>query len=234
MAKNVKNAPYSAEVISEKVQTLPDGNQITKKTSTLSFRDSAGRTRQEIRDSKGEVRSIQIRDAVEGTRYSLLPSTKSAIKIGTDKELQKRIEEIREKAKTMSGDGTAHVIQHSSRPGEEIIVKRIELPATEGKKGVREEVKVNVMRFGGGDPKLSASESGASQYSFNTVENSRMALSEMSPLNPLGNLFMDTKWSSKSATTQLGAKDFDGVRVEGKASATPFPPAELAIRIRSS
>ena len=227
MAKNVKNAPYSAEVISEKVQTLPDGNQITKKTSTLSFRDSAGRTRQEIRDSKGEVRSIQIRDAVEGTRYSLLPSTKSAIKIGTDKELQKRIEEIREKAKTMSGDGTAHVIQHSSRPGEEIIVKRIELPATEGKKGVREEVKVNVMRFGGGDPKLSASESGASQYSFNTVENSRMALSEMSPLNPLGNLFMDTKWSSKSATTQLGAKDFDGVRVEGKSVSYTIPAGEI-------
>ena len=227
MAKNVKNAPYSAEVIAEKIQMLPDGNQITKKTSTLSFRDSAGRTRQEIRDSKGEVRSIQIRDAVEGTRYTLLPSTKTAIKIGGDKELQKRIEVIREKAKAMSGDGTAHTIEHSSRPGEEIIVKRVEIPDAEGKKGVREEVKVNVMRFGGGDPKLSASESGASQYSFNTVENSRMALSEFSPLNPLGNLFMDSKWSSKSITTPLGAKDFDGVRAEGKSVSYSIPAGEI-------
>ena len=227
MAKNVKNAPYSAEVIAEKIQMLPDGNQITKKTSTLSFRDSAGRTRQEIRDSKGEVRSIQIRDAVEGTRYALLPSTKIAIKIGVDKELQKRIEVIREKAKAMSGDGTAHIIEHSSRPGEEIIVKRVEIPDAEGKKGVREEVKVNVMRFGGGDPKLSVSESGASQYSFNTVENSRMPLSELSPLNPLGNLFMDSKWSSKSITTPLGAKDFDGVRAEGKSVSYSIPPGEI-------
>ena len=44
-AKQVKNAPYSAEVISEKTQTLPDGNQISSKTSSLSYRDSAGRTR---------------------------------------------------------------------------------------------------------------------------------------------------------------------------------------------
>ena len=45
----VKNAPYSAEVISEKNQALPDGNLISRRASTLTYRDSAGRTRQETR-----------------------------------------------------------------------------------------------------------------------------------------------------------------------------------------
>ena len=123
MAKSIKNAPYSAEVISEKVQTLPDGNQINRKTSTMAYRDSAGRTRQETRDAGGEIRSVHINDTVEGTRYVLSPSKKSASKIGVDKDLQKRIEEIREKAKAMARDGKVHIIERGN-PGEEIIIKR--------------------------------------------------------------------------------------------------------------
>ena len=144
MTRNVKNAPYSAEVISEQIRALPDGNQIIRKTSSAAYRDTAGRTRQETRDSKGEVRSIHIHDAVEGSRYVISPTKKSATKISIDKDLQKRIEAIKEKAKTMAKDGKVHIVERSN-PGEEIIIKRIESPATEGKKEVREEVKVKVV-----------------------------------------------------------------------------------------
>src|SRR3954466_15166912 len=48
MRKPVKNAPYIAETINETQQTLLDGNQIVNKHSTMSYRDSAGRTRQEV------------------------------------------------------------------------------------------------------------------------------------------------------------------------------------------
>ncbi|MEO8386533.1 MAG: hypothetical protein ABI583_14885, partial [Betaproteobacteria bacterium] len=213
-AKNIKNAPYSAEVISEKIQTLPDGNQITRKTTTMSFRDSAGRTRQETRDAKGEIRSIQVNDVVEGSRYVIHPSRKTATKIDINKDLQKRIEEAREKAKLMAKDGLAHIIERSGPRGEEIIVKRVELAPAEGNKGSREEVKVVVTR--GTDPKYTVSESGTVHMESKQIEHRNMYLAELAPLNKLGNLFMDSKWSSKSTTTQLGTKDIEGVRAEGK------------------
>ena len=45
--KVVKGAPYSAQAISETTQTLADGNRITRKSTTLVYRDSEGRTRRE-------------------------------------------------------------------------------------------------------------------------------------------------------------------------------------------
>jgi hypothetical protein len=43
----VKNAPYTAEAVTETVRTLADGNRIVHKTTTLLARDGYGRTRQE-------------------------------------------------------------------------------------------------------------------------------------------------------------------------------------------
>src|SRR4051794_35144831 len=40
-----KNAPYSAEAVTESVQLLADGNRIVTKNTTHVFRDSEGRTR---------------------------------------------------------------------------------------------------------------------------------------------------------------------------------------------
>ncbi len=221
MAKNVKNAPYSAEVISEQIRALPDGNQIVRKTSSTTYRDSAGRTRQETRDSKGEVRSINIHDAVEGSRYILSPAKKSATKISIDKDLHKHIEEIKEKAKAMAKDGKSHIIERNN-PGEEIIVKRIESPAADGKKEVREEVKVNVVRSSGGP-----GHAGTYAYSFGDNESIGQAISESMRHGPIGMSFQDMKWSGKSTTTQLGTKDFDGVRAEGKSVSYTIPAGEI-------
>src|SRR5579871_1740630 len=43
----VKNAPYSAEAVTETTQTLADGNHIKTTSSTLQYRDSDGRERRE-------------------------------------------------------------------------------------------------------------------------------------------------------------------------------------------
>ena len=229
-AKNVKNAPYSAEVISEKTQTLPDGNQITRKSSTYSWRDSAGRTRQETRDAKGDIKSINIHDAVDGTRYVLSPSKKSATKFSIDKSLNKRIEEIKEKAKAMAKDGKAHIIERS-HPGEEIIVKRFESPTTDGKKEIREEVKVRVARPSGGTAAAAGAEAGTGAqvhtFKFSDSETIGNALSESMRHGPIGMSFQDLKWSGKSTTTALGFKDFDGVRAEGKSVSYTIPAGEI-------
>src|SRR6185295_19374132 len=45
--KVVKNAPYSAEAITEMTQRLADGNRIVNKTTANLYRDSDGRTRRD-------------------------------------------------------------------------------------------------------------------------------------------------------------------------------------------
>jgi hypothetical protein len=45
--KVVKGAPYSAQAVTEVIQTLSDGNRIVNKSTASLYRDSAGRTRRE-------------------------------------------------------------------------------------------------------------------------------------------------------------------------------------------
>ena len=222
--KSVKNAPYSAEVVSEKIQHLPDGNQISKRTSSMTFRDSAGRTRQEVRDAKGELRAIHINDSVEGSRLMLSPSAKTATKITLDKDLSKQIEALKEKAKAMAKDGKATIIEHPG-PGQEIIVKRVELPASDGKREVREDVNVRVVRAGG---TLSANSAGEGTKAFHFSSGDiGPALAETMRAGPIGMTFQDRKWSSKANAAQLGTKEFEGVRAEGKSVTYTIPAGEI-------
>jgi hypothetical protein len=50
---SVKNSPFSAEAVSESVQTLFDGNKITRSSTTKLYRNSEGRVRREMDRSSG-------------------------------------------------------------------------------------------------------------------------------------------------------------------------------------
>src|SRR5438094_8980600 len=73
----VKGAPYSAELVTEHVQTLGDGNRIVQKTTGRVYRDSQGRVRRE-EDRAGGGTSVSIADAVAGVTYTLDPVRKTA------------------------------------------------------------------------------------------------------------------------------------------------------------
>ena len=77
-AKVTTGAPYSAEAITEVVQTLADGNRINRKSATRVYRDSEGRTRREEMDESGSVVSISIVDPAAHVSYVLDPATRSA------------------------------------------------------------------------------------------------------------------------------------------------------------
>jgi hypothetical protein len=78
-----KNAPYSAEAVTESVQTLADGNRIVTKHATRIYRDSEGRTRREQLNPAGtDVVTINISDPVAGTTYVLDPGTHVAYRNG--------------------------------------------------------------------------------------------------------------------------------------------------------
>jgi|GEM_PF-7039025 len=139
-AKSIKNAPYRAEVVSENVQTLNDGNQIVKRDVQLSYRDSAGRTRIGVNDASGNIRSITVYDAVEKISYHINPKLKAVTKITTDPNFRKRIDQLREKARENNRDGKPTSISRK-----EILVSRIERASEADAKAVNEEIRVRVI-----------------------------------------------------------------------------------------
>lgn len=229
MGNPVKNAPYSAEVISEKIQTLPDGNQITSRTTSLAFRDGVGRTRQETRNGQGEVTSIQINDAIEGVRYVLSPAKKTATKLTVDKDFAKRIEAIREKAKAAAKVDGHSVIIERGNPGEEIVVKRYETPSADGKNNLREEAVVKVVRVGGD---VTVNTNGKTVIhkiggDGDSIGGSLASLAKLGDLGSMSHSFQDVRWAAKSTVTELGVRDFDGVRADGKRTSYTIPAGEI-------
>jgi hypothetical protein len=216
----VKNAPYSAEVISERIQTLSDGNQITKRNATAAFRDSIGRTRQEMRDAKGELRSVQISDAADGTRYILQPMRKTATRINVDKEFAKKMEAWKDKAEAKRKEGKTVIIERSG-PGEEAVIRTIEVPGEGGKMEVRKEVKINVLGKDGPNERTIV------QFGDGPGTIGHPPLPESFAGGPMVTSFGDMEWSAKATAKDLGTRDFDGVRAEGKSRSYTIPAGEI-------
>ena len=182
--KIVKNAPYSAQAISEKVQSLPDGNQITTRNTAMVYRDSAGRTRREMVTEDGEVRTIMIRDA-DGSTHILRPSDRTATRIPPPREIAGLARErVRERIEQLRKEGK---LPAEAAGREAIIVKRVE--RAEGAAG------------------------------------HRLALDSR-----IAGAFGDRAWSSKAVTRELGSREFNGVKAEGKARTYEIPAGEIGNR----
>lgn len=77
--KTIKNAPFSAEAVSESVQVLADGNRIVRNSTSKLYRNSEGRFRREMSGGSGGVFSTNfnfnfgttILDPVVGHRVML-------------------------------------------------------------------------------------------------------------------------------------------------------------------
>jgi hypothetical protein len=83
----VTGAPYTAEIVTEVVQTLADGNRIERRTTSSVARDSEGRVRREQQLAaigplvpQGDSRIVTIMNPVDGTHYSLDPFRKIAMR----------------------------------------------------------------------------------------------------------------------------------------------------------
>lgn len=92
-SKIVKGAPYTADAVTETIQTLSDGNRIVRRTSAQVSRDGEGRTRREqelksigpLAATQNLPRMIYINDPVAGTHYTLNPKDRTARKMAVDK-----------------------------------------------------------------------------------------------------------------------------------------------------
>jgi hypothetical protein len=86
----VAGAPYSAEAVTQVVQTLADGNRIVRENKAQIIRDGLGRTRREegfamfgplVNGPRDEVRNVQISDPATGTMVMLDLQTRTAHKM---------------------------------------------------------------------------------------------------------------------------------------------------------
>jgi hypothetical protein len=85
----VKGEPYSAQAVTETVQTLGDGNRIVQKTTAMLYRDALGRERREetipaigpFTSQGNPPQIISISDPVAGVNYSLNSNEHTARKV---------------------------------------------------------------------------------------------------------------------------------------------------------
>ena len=86
-AQPITGAPYSAEIVTDVVQTLADGNRIEHHNTSSVARDSQGRVRREQQLAaigpllpRGNGRIVTIMNPVDGVHYSLDPARKVAMR----------------------------------------------------------------------------------------------------------------------------------------------------------
>lgn len=214
--KIIKNAPYSAEVITENQQKLADGNVIANKVSMLTYRDSQGRTREEIRDPKGEIRTIVINDPEVG-RIVLNPKSKTAVKmmpIGPMKAGKPALNIVTENI-TKAADGK-DVIElklagEGDKQGERHVVIRRAMKSADGK-------------VISGDMERNMTIDVRGPESVRSME--MHTSSPMLDAN-FSRIFSDAKWSAKRQTKVLGSRDFDGIKADGKVQSYEIPAGEI-------
>lgn len=121
----VKDAPYTADIVKERQQVLGDGNQITQRSLARGMRDSAGRTREESVNDKGDVTMVVIRDPEAGLHWILNPATKTATKMMTPARRARM-------AFAVPQDGKAQLVERRMNPDGSEQVSMHPAPAPDG------------------------------------------------------------------------------------------------------
>lgn len=124
----VKDAPFSAEGVTETTRTLGDGTKLRQTSSSKIYRDSAGRTRREQTlgtlgrwSAEGEpATTVVINDPVAGASYTLNEKDRTAQRISV-----KRLDIVEEGIQTEREFTTqvdVDVVQHAGAPAERRMV----------------------------------------------------------------------------------------------------------------
>lgn len=222
-AKAVKDAPYSAEMVVEKIQTLADGNQIVKKSSSKSYRDSAGRSRTEVRNADGEIVSVTILDPVQGVRWILHPRDKTAIKVAAPNAGAAREAARAAAAEARAASAEARVASAQARAAAEQARIQIQELRREGKLPEGERVIVKQVE-----------RAGDLTGEFKDV---RIRIAQVADANAatrvapmIAGAIGDHKWARKAETRDLGAREFNGVKATGVQRSYEIPAGEIGNR----
>jgi len=127
--KVVKGAPYSAQAVTEMVQTLADGNRIVRRTTASVYRDGEGRTRREqtlnavgAYSSSGDApQTIFINDPVGQVNYILDAKNHTARKVDLSgmTMVRKKLPEGAEQHQKEMAELKAHMAQSDAARSQE-------------------------------------------------------------------------------------------------------------------
>lgn len=220
----VKGQPYSADVVTETNQTLPDGNVISHRNVNKVWRDGEGRTRQEsYREEK--LRSVYISDPVGKVAYTVLPGSKIAIaipRVDIAHEMMAPHARVERRGKTSTTTET-------SPDGHRVIVRTVE---SDGQPGVREEVRVQVVRVGD-DANVHIAPPAPPAPPVPPTPHVHV-VPPVPPVPPMAMIpgvntmrFESTAHLGKGDAKSLGMKDFEGVKAEGKQTTWTIPAGKI-------
>jgi hypothetical protein len=197
----VKNAPYTADAVTESIQVLPDGNRIVRKSTSFLARDTQGRTRQE-RKGGGNAR-VFIYDPMDGRNVVLNEQSRTVVRIPRMPSLPMPPEPgagplpPTPPAPPAAGAPAPEGVE--IRPGRVVVKRR-----NAGAAGKDDDVQVEVIRIGRGDM------DGA-----------------MPPTPPLPPLTLPIMPRGKGEVKSLGTRDFDGVKAEGTMTTHTIPAGQI-------
>lgn len=219
--KMVKDAPFSAEAVSESVQTLADGNRIVRSGTTKLYRNSEGRFRREFSGSSGSTfggtyftygSGISILDPVVGQRLMLEPTLRTV-----------RISKLNG-GQGVSITGSATVVNKSVlSPAQRA---EVEKKLAEGKymtEAQKAEYAAKTKEYAATATRLqvatataAANASGGAQ----TITSYNDASDFVFPTN-----YIHEKYDTR--TEELGSRDFEGVMAEGTKKTTTIPAGAI-------
>jgi hypothetical protein len=219
----VKGQPYSADVVTETNQTLPDGNVISHRNVNKVWRDGEGRTRQEsYREEK--LRSVYISDPVGKIAYTVIPGSKIAIaipRVDITHEMMAPHARIERRGRTSS------TTSETSSDGRRVVVRTVE---SDGQPGVREEVRVQVVRVGD-DANVQIVPPPVPPVPPTPHVHPVPPIPPVPPIAMIPGVntmrFESTAHLGKGDAKSLGTKDFDGVKAEGKQTTWTIPAGKI-------
>jgi len=219
----VKGQPYSADVVTETNQTLPDGNVISHRNVNKVWRDGEGRTRQEsYREEK--LRSVYISDPVGKVAYTVIPVSKIAIaipRVDITHEMMAPHARIERRGRTSS------TTSETSSDGRRVVVRTVE---SDGQPGVREEVRVQVVRVGD-DANVQIVPPPVPPVPPTPHVHPVPPIPPVPPIAMIPGVntmrFESTAHLGKGDAKSLGTKDFDGVKAEGKQTTWTIPAGKI-------
>lgn len=196
----VKNAPYTAEAVTESIQVLPDGNRIVRKSTSLLARDTAGRTRQERKD--GGRAGVYIYDPMDGRSIVLNERTRTATPIP---RAPSPPEPPVPPVPPVPPMGAAPPPPPGAAGAVDVQPGRVIVRRNRNAEGGREEdVQVEVLRIGRHDPD-----------------------GGMPPPVPLPPLTLPILPRGKGETKSLGTREFDGIKAEGTMTTYTIPAGQI-------
>ncbi|HEY2866940.1 MAG TPA: hypothetical protein VGJ02_07605 [Pyrinomonadaceae bacterium] len=218
----VKGSPFSAEAVSESVQTLADGNRIVRQWNEKLYRSTDGKFRREGSGTPGAAfgsyiigdSGVSITDPVGGFRYSFdLNSNSNTARMSRFRVATPAL---------FNGEGKAFtIIQNGNADMDKAAVERAVVAA---KAATAQAGGIDITPSGETMPAVAELRARAAELKAVAVADAKLAtlaVPAMPGMPAMPAMLDSQKWDTH--TEQLGTQNFEGVDADGTRTTTTIP-----------